>query len=1076
MLAPLGASAQATFGTITGNITDPSGSAVPNVPVEIRNQATNELRKTVTNEAGVYEAPNLVPGLYTLRATAQGFRPVEHQNVSLGALRTVRIDMQLEIGSVESNVTITGSAPVIETDSATVYSVRDLRQLQEMPLNLRTMQGALGDSGAWAYINVTPTGQGRGVTMSLGGGRASMSDVNVDGVTSRSPTFGNLMPTNPSIETIAEVRLDYVNNRAEFSELGNITLVTRSGGNDFHGRLLWDHGNAALNARNPFATSKPAYIRNDGGATVSGPIVRDKLFFLANYEGQWLRQAATIAPNVPTLGMRQGDFSQLLALPSPIVLRDPYTGEPFPNNRIPAQMLNQGAIRYQDRFLPAPNFGPATSFAQNFRQNYPQAHHQDHSTSRVDWVITENNRLYGRFTFQRSKFAPLESNLPPELVGYRDQERQNRNFVLSDTWVVNPTLINELKIGYSRDFNPRSGPVSGQEVADLLGMQGITPQPENNKAVPGIGITGFTTLSQVAAAYPAQNVFQVSDQVTLIRGKHTIKTGADFIPQQSNDNFPPPFPGYSFNGNYTGFAYGDFLLGVPVSTSRSFPPLPRTYGYYYLNFFVQDDFKVSPSLTLNYGLRYEFNSPVVDRFDTVANFDPATGGFVIPNEEIRQRLNPLYPKEVPIRTAAEAGVPERSLRRPDKNNFLPRFGFAWRPFGGARTVLRGGYGLYNDSLTAQHARLAGGPYSGSENFFNPTSLVGAEPLLTLQRPTLDAGTPTLRAGSLSAAAMSFGLRNPYAHQWSLTVERDLGFDMGLRLSYIGTKASQLLYSRNINQLPPSSLPFDQSRVYYPNFTSISMLENGANQSFHALSVDLEKRWSRGLYFQAAWTWAKSLTDVDEWNGAAEAGLQIENAYDRARERGDSQYTPRHKLIANLIWELPIGAGKPVQAGGLLNQIVGGWNVSASYQGNTGHYLTPLFSGPDTSNTRTFGGIPDRIGDGNLPSGERQRDRWFDVTAFAIPPNGRFGNSGRGIILGPSRHTLSAALFKDFPVTERVRLRLQASFTNLPNHPNFRLPVMTFNTPATAGRLQFLEDTDYGISGVRTGLIGIRLDF
>ncbi|MCL4854109.1 MAG: hypothetical protein KJZ78_22345, partial [Bryobacteraceae bacterium] len=424
------------------------------------------------------------------------------------------------------------------------------------------------DTGAWAYINVTPTGQGRGVTMSLGGGRASMSDVNVDGISTRSPASGNLLPTAPAIDTVQEVRFDYVNNRAEFSEMGNITLVTRGGSNEFHGRVLWDHGNAALNARNFFATARPAYIRNDFGGTVSGPIVGDKVFFLANFEAQRVRQAATIAPSLPTLKMRGGDFSELLGLSSPIVLQNPFTNSPYPGNIIPPDMLNQGALRYQDRFLPEPNFGPPDLFVSNFRQNYPQAHRQDHSTSRIDYNISANHRLYGRITFQRSDFNPLESGLPPENVGYREQVRNNRNVVISETWTVSPTVINEFKAGYSRDYNPRSGPIAGQTVAELLGMRGIVPQPESNKAYPSVGISGFTTLSQTVPAYPAQNVFQASDQVTIIRGRHTFKTGIDFMPQQSNETTPAPFPSLSFNGNYTGFAYADFLIGLPISTGR----------------------------------------------------------------------------------------------------------------------------------------------------------------------------------------------------------------------------------------------------------------------------------------------------------------------------------------------------------------------------------------------------------------------------------------------------------------------------------------------------------------------------
>lgn len=571
---------------------------------------------------------------------------------------------------------------------------------------------------------------------------------------------------------------------------------------------------------------------------------------------------------------------------------------------------------------------------------------------------------------------------------------------------------------------------------------------------------------------------QASDQVTYIAGRHTLKAGVDFSPQQSNNIPGPSFGGYSFANTYTGFSYSAFLLGIPLSTSRSYAPQPQTAGYYFLNGFLQDDFRVNSRLTLSYGLRYEYNSPPIDRFDLVYNFDRATGKPIVPNQSAASKVVPVLPSVYTPLLSAQAGVPERSMRNADKNNFLPRFGFAYRPFNNSRSVIRGGYGVFNDSLTAQHfTRLYGGLYTGSESFTN--TVTNGVPLLTLQYPFLDKGTGSMTAGNLSVAANDVNLRNAYAQQWNLTIEQDLGNMLGLRLSYIGTKSNQLLYSRNISQPQASTTPYSVSRRVYVNYPSVSLLENGGNSTYHALSTELERKWANGLYFQVAYTWQKSLTDIDEWSGTAESGIGLEDAYDRKRERGDSSYLPRQRFVSSLVWELPVGKGKLLlNRSGIAQHILGGWELSASYIAQTGRFFTPSFSGADVSYTNSYGGRPDRVRDGNLDAGSRTVARWFDASAFVVPTagQGRFGNAGKSILIGPGQQTMNLAAFKDFRFTERLKLRFQGSFTNAFNHPNFGTPNASISVPSSVGTITSIDANDYSISGARAGLVGIRLDF
>jgi hypothetical protein len=354
---------------------------------------------------------------------------------------------------------------------------------------------------------------------------------------------------------------------------------------------------------------------------------------------------------------------------------------------------------------------------------------------------------------------------------------------------------------------------------------------------------------------------------------------------------------------------------------------------------------------------------------------------VVPSADIlKNNVNPAFPPQIPLTTADQAGFPRRSLRHGDRNNFQPRVGFAWRPGVLKSTVVRGGYGIYMDDLTADiFSRQYGGPFRVTETFTN--NVVNNAPILTFTQPFLQLGTP----GAVAIEALALNLRNPQIQQWNLTLEREIAFQTGVRLSYIGSKSSQLIYRRNINEPLPSTIPFNQNRRPYPLYQNININENGGNQIYHAFSAEVQRRWSKGLSFQSAWTWAKNISDTDE-QGNTEGGPVIEDTNNRSRERSDVQYNPHHRFFAQTIWELPVGSGRRyLSRRGPVDWILGGWQISAVYTAQTGEYLTPTFSGTDPSNTNTIGGIPDRIRNGNLPPSERTMSRWFDPTAFVAPP-------------------------------------------------------------------------------------------
>lgn len=1068
-LATTAAYAQATFGSITGTVSDPAGAIVPNVSIQVINQRTGIVKSVTSGNLGNYEATHLNPGTYSVVAQATGFKKFEHRDIEIEPLRSVRIEVRLEVGDVAAEVTVSAGTPVVETESSGIDDVKTSREMRDLPLNFLATSGLLT-----AFTSLVPTGYlSLGAKFAMGGARGTQLYYSIDGVSANSPLFGVQNSfAEPSLGSVSEMRFDMVNNRAEFGEVTSATVITKSGTNDLHGRLFWFNTTSSLNARPYFSPSKAKNIINDFGASVGGAIKRNRTFLFGTFEGLRQRQSTIVTPSLPTLRMRRGDFSELLALAPSIPVRNPLNNQPFAGNIVPASMFNPASVKWQDKFFPSPNFGPPNLFVQNFRAAYPSGNRQDQFDIRGDHYFSSKNTLYVRVSFRRNEPHALDSGLPPEITGYRVQVRNGRLAAISDTWTITPHLINEFKAGFSRNHNPREGVLKGQELIDFLGIQGLPRQAPEIGNIPIVTIQGFHQVAQVAGEIPAENTFQYTDQLTYLRGRHTFKTGYEFRPQQSNDFIYPQFGAYTFTNRFTGYGYADFLIGWPQGTQRTLPRPGQYSRYWSTSFFVQDDFKVSSSLTLNLGLRYEYDRPARDKYDTVFNFAPATGSLVVPTDEVlRQNINPAFPRQIPIMTAQQAGIPTHALRNGDRNNLQPRVGFAWRPLSVPSTVLRGGYGIYMDDLTADiFSRQYGGPFRVTESFTN--NLVSGAPLLTFTNPFQQLGAP----GAVAIEALAFNLINPHIQQWNLSIERELAARTGLRVSYIGTKSSQLIYRRNINQPAASTIPFNQNRRPYPLYQNINVNENGGNQIYHALSVELQRKWDRGLSFQSGWTWAKNIADVDE-QGNTEGGPVIENTFNRSRERSDVQFNPRRRFFAQAVWELPAGAGRRyLTTSSPLNWILGGWQLTTTYTAQTGEYLTPSFAGSDPSNTNTLGGIPDRIRNGNLSESQRTINRWFDPAAFTAPPanSGRFGNSGKGIIVGPGRSVFSAGLFKSFKPAERITARFQVTYQNLLNHANFGNPNMNISTPTAAGTITSQGNREG--SGPRYGLLGMFLDF
>jgi hypothetical protein len=1050
---PLGS--QTTFGSITGTVTDQSEAVIPSVVVTVINDINGEQRRVTTQETGVFHIADLPVGSYRVRIESEGFRGQERTGVFLNANQVVNIDVQLAVAATETEVAVVGAAPVIDTETAALSNLKTSRELEQLPIVSRTG----GAHGFFGYTLLNP-----GVSKVSGQNNPAVNGMRILDTT---PTIDGIVvmayadgigggPVQPSLEGIEQVNIQLASSGAEFARPGNFTVVTKSGGNQFHGGAFWDYNGSRLNARNFFATARPFRVYNNFAASLGGPIRKNKTFFFGDYEGSRESARVVLTGSTPLVPWRSGDFSGMKAI------TDPRTGQAFPGNMIPASRISPVSQKLQEFFYPLPNFGPPDLQSGNWRgQRFGQTQGYtrfDNFDTRVDHRFREQDTVYARVSYRRLPVLGWDNVLPP--TGRYDEIRSSNSAVASWTHSFSPTLLNEFRAGMTRMRDFTQPGLIGRGILQQAGLQGIGITAPL-RAQPIITVTGITTTDQSDSNVLNLNTnFQWTDNLSLTRGAHFLKFGADVIRDQlSNANLPNSIYGsYNFTGAYTGFGYADFLLGIPQTTSRAIPT-PESYlrGVIW-SFYAQDQFKVRRRLTLTYGVRWELQSPYHDKNSAQYSFDPLTGAVVVPDDALG-RTNPLYPKSIPIIGAAKAGYPGSELVDFDETNIYPRVGFAFKPFSDEKTVVRGGYGIYGNTIYGAAGKaLTGGPFSGSESFTN--ALTNGVPLFSFPQPFLTVGqTATQNVSGLNPHA-----HTPYSQQFNLTLERQVG-QIGLRVAYVGTRSLGLIYLRNLNEPPPSTIPFSNGRRFYPIYNTVNWYDNGGSQQYNSLQVSASKTYGKNLFFNTGWTWAKDLTDTQN-TGASFSGPVIQNQFDRVSERGDNILDRTHRLYGNVIYTLPAGRGQRFLGNvpSVVNGILGGWSVSWVVVAQAGQFFTPSFTGSDPSNTNTVGGRPDRIGSAKLSSGQ-SINQWFNAAAFKVPgcPDadpickspaniGRFGNSGVNVLRGPSTKNVDFSSMKTLQITEGKRLLFRVMMTNAFNHPNFSNPAANISAPGTVGRI------------------------
>jgi Carboxypeptidase regulatory-like domain/TonB dependent receptor len=1049
--------AQNITGTIVGTVKDSSGAVMPGVTLSVNNVATNLQVAVITDAAGDFVAPTLPPGTYNLKTEASGFKVNLTEGVRLLANRTVRVDVVMEPGEITQQIEVAAAAPVVNSENATIGNVLESQIITTLPLNGRTLDRLIRIS---AGVTSDSASNPRVAGSSYWGG----IQFNVDGVTYNDSgngggaySFRNGLSTLPSIDTVSEFKIDSNNQKAEFEGSASVTIVSKTGTNDFHGSVFEFNRNKALAARNAFATAlaKPPFNRNEFGFTIGGPIIRDKTFFYGSYEGLRERFSRTNTLSVGTPAMRSGDF---LGLPTII---DPLNGQAFSNNRIPAERIDPRAEALLD-FVPLPNLagvGPAGTLS-NYVVTVGNISDINRYGLRLDHKFSSKDTLWG--SYNRSKGSPyfVAQNFPPTYGQWEDGGYQTESLNVTHTHVFTARTLNELRYGgfyhgsvrrgMNTDFDPQT------LFPDLYG-----PLPLGG--LPRIDITSHVQMGDYGGSERGkQFTNQIIDNLTLVRGRHTIKTGIDFANYRVSS--PPGafglltnvaqdagFGRFTFNGRYTNnnpaaaaqpaHAFADFLLGYAGFTYRSTPSAVNLFYQTRYSAYAQDDWQISPKLTLSFGLRYMVQTSWKERDKAQANLDFASGNLVIPGDTLPPQASPRLAAAYPIVTSAQAGLPDEVLET-DKNNFAPRVGFAFRPFANSKTVIRGGAGFYYNTLPVyigfRQMGFSNPPFLLSETF---EAAAGALPSLTLAQPFPGAGAISPNP---SITAVERNIKNSLSQQWNLTLERELASNLGMRISYVGNKTSHLpWYNRSINiaeQQAPGAL---QPRRPYQPWSDILLLAGGGDSTIHQLQVEAVKRFSQGLSFQAEYSWNRSLDNVPIVGGP-------QNPYNNRADRGNSDQIRRHIFTIAYSYDLPFGPGKPfANVSGALGKLVGGWQISGITYLRTGQPFSVSFNATQPG---WFSSRANLVADPKLPRSERSVTKWFDPAAFVVPAPFTYGNAGRNMLFAPGDIVFDGSVLKDTKINERWTIQFRAEFFNLPNHTNLGGPAANISVPAQVGRI------------------------
>lgn len=999
--------AQVHTGAVAGYVLDPQGRAIVSAAVVAR--ANGVERAAVSGRDGHYRIDGLRPGVYHLEAAADRFRPAVLDAVTIAVQTTTRVDVALGLAGERQTVEVAASA--LATESGELGAVVSQSQLAGLPLNRRDfLQLALLLPGAAPPVEGSQLSQKGGFSMHVNGAREEFNNFLLDGVDNNDPNI-NRYALQPPVDAIAEFKIATNSYSAEYGRNagGQVNVVTRSGGDQLHGFAYEYFRHRHLDARNFFSgAEKPHFVRHQFGAGLGGPIRRGpgrsgRTFFFGNWDGYRERRGIPRLGTVPGAAERLGDLSALAGVPL-----DPFTRQPFPGKQVPASRIHPVA-RPMLALYPLPNRSvPGAGTGGNLLSQPVLDGDQRQWNARLDHRVAAQGQLTLRYSQGAGDvfepYAQETTNVP----GFGDTVRdRGHNAMAQYAQAFSPAVFHTLTFGVNR-VDRRVLPENiGQDVNRLWGV-GWLPTKPIGFGYPAVNIAGYSALGD-ATAFPIDrtaSTYQMTDVVAWQRGRHTWKAGGEVrLLRHEGINDLLTRGSLTFSGAVSGVGLSDALLGLPALGIQAQADNFQSLRSRAVGLFAQDDWRLSRRLTVNLGLRYEYNSPAVDPLNRMAVLDFATGR---------------------LARVGEGGV-TRSGYRADRNNFAPRVGLAWQL--DAHTVVRMGYGWFYDAgmFVSNTALYFNPPYFTLRIFF-PT----ATSLLTLSDPFPARGGVTPAA---SLSTLSPDLRAGYLQHGNVSVQRS-ALGGVFTAAYAASKGTALLRSRDGNQPAPG--PGDlAARRPLPAFANVFLAESGGNSAYHSLQLSFQRPLVRRWSMLAAYTWAKSIDDTSAFLGTRTDKNFPQNSQAYFLERGLSSFDQRQRVSVASVWQLPGG----VQAS-LLATAAGG------------QPMTPVLRF-DNSNTGNTGGQfgsdrPDALRPSRLaaPSPER----WFDTAAFAVPARYRFGNAGRNIAGGPGFASVDLALAKRFALGERVALSVEAQAFNLLNRANFDMPERFADEPATFGRV------------------------
>ena len=1055
-------SAQTPSASVVGRVTDATGAVVPGVSVKITNLDTNISQQGSTNETGDFRIPYLNPGRYELEASATGFRNYKRAAFELAVEQVLRIDIPLEIGATTETVTVNDTPPVLNTETATRGEVTTEDEIKELPLEGRNF----GDL-ALLTGGVIPKGDGGDGSYAVNGARADNGGFLLDGVNNTQRRNTGAM-INPPIEGVQEFKMLTSGYSAEHGRYagGMLTVVTKSGTNRLRGSLYEFMRNDVFDALSYFDATKSKLRRNQFGATLAGPVYlpklydgRNRTFFMFTWDSLRLTDGKTQRGVVPDPAMLRGDFSKATdSFGRPITLTDSVNRVPFANNQIPASRLDPVAQKLA-AYYPQPNL--AGSAVYNFISQGNATSSFNNFGVKVDHNINAENRLtFSTFWRPNSSWDPvMTSRSPIPLFGSSNNTLDLLSYVRY-LRSITPTMFLEATANFSRKTNNQRWPYSAdKDWAGEVGFAGGTTNPVA-AGLPYVTVTGYIPLgpaNDIPKIWSFNN-YQYSASTTWIKNRHTLKFGGDFLRMQYfSRNYGDTRGRENFLGRYTSHSLADFVLGWADSSRRQLDGSGPYHLISNYSGFVQDDFKVTPALTLNLGLRYELMKPPKEKFGAWAMFLPTVGKVVVAGTgtlsqaEFDQRINTagLSPY---VSKASEFGLPA-TITKTDWTNFAPRFGFAWRVFGNTKTVLRGGYGIFygSSSLYRMDEYSDTYPFSITETFNRVTN----DPtVVTLSNPF-----PVARRG-FSGVNGSYGQENAepqsqYLQSWNLTVEREFLNGTVVEVAYAGSKGTHLQRRYDGNQAGREQ----ENRTLrpYPFFSSIQIINDGSNSIYSSGQVTVRRRFSKQMFVRGSYTFGKSIDESSNTGGTVSYNFSAaQDARNLKLERGRSDFDIGHTFAGSFIWTPQISR----------HWLARDWQISGTSTIYTGPPFTPRVANVNYSNGEAS--RPDRIRKGTVSNASP--DLWFDRTAFSPVPTGafRFGNSGRNILDGPGTIAINTSLSRRIRLDERRSLQFRTEIMNLPNHPNFNLPENNVDV-ATGGTINRAKNN-------RNLQMGLRLEF